>query len=71
MSISKVRFSRCAQVRGAVGRLVAAMGACVDLHGWFSGAVADESLGVGRLRRLVGLGTTRRRRGALGAKTPW
>ena len=70
MSISKTRFSRCAQVSGAVGGSVGAMGACVGLSGKFAGAVA-ESLGVGRLRALVGVGTIKRRRGALGAKTPW
>lgn len=56
------RFSRCAQVRGA-------MGGCVGLSGWFAGGVT-EPLGVGRLRLLVCVGTIKRRRGALGAKTP-
>ena len=37
---------------------------------WFAGAVA-ESLDFGRLQPLVGVGTIKRRRGALGAKTPW
>ena len=69
MSMSKTRFNRCARVSGAVGGSVWALGACVGLTSRFAGAV-PESLGVGHLRTLVGVGTIKRRRGALGAKAP-
>ena len=50
MSISKVRFSRCAQVSGAVGGSVWALGACVGLTGCFADVVF-ESLGRTKTRQ--------------------
>lgn len=74
MSISNVRFNRWAQVSGAVSGAVVgsvgAMGAWVGLSGRFAGVVSD-SLGVDRFRAPVCVGTIERRRGALGANTPW
>ena len=52
MSISKVRFSRCAQVSGAVGGSVWALGACVGLTGCF----ADDNNGVENAIRPFAVG---------------